>query len=315
MTTTSKTTVCPTCGHEMPVGAKFCLNCGKKLLDDPRLCPKCGHKIIQGMKFCQNCGTPISEMMEQVSEEQSICPSCGKPIVPGTKFCRYCGATISDDSGESETENDEIKVEKPTKEPTVEPMAEPTVEPTVEATAEPTAEPTVEPTVEATAEPTVEPTVEATVEATVEPMAEPTEEPTKEPQEVEQGKLTKNTMDGSQSNPLAEPNSLDSSAKIITQPQEIHRACGLPFKFLTGLLVLLFIESFFEKMSMLDRFIGGSGAIMFYAILCAIIGLIYPKWGYSFGKGKPSRLNTVVPFLGITILIGVILFIIKCIHG
>jgi subfamily B ATP-binding cassette protein MsbA len=109
MTTTSKTTVCPTCGHEMPVGAKFCLNCGKKLLDDPRLCPKCGHKIIQGMKFCQNCGTPISEMMEQVSEEQSICPSCGKPIVPGTKFCRYCGATISDDSGESETENDEIK--------------------------------------------------------------------------------------------------------------------------------------------------------------------------------------------------------------
>ena len=43
--------VCPSCGQSVPAGAKFCSNCGAKLV-----CPSCGQAIVPGAKFCSNCG-------------------------------------------------------------------------------------------------------------------------------------------------------------------------------------------------------------------------------------------------------------------
>ena len=43
--------VCPSCGQPVTSGAKFCSNCGAKLL-----CPNCGQPITPGAKFCSNCG-------------------------------------------------------------------------------------------------------------------------------------------------------------------------------------------------------------------------------------------------------------------
>ena len=49
---------CPTCQHENPTGAKFCMECGAKL---ENACPKCGTKLPAEAKFCMECGTKIGE--------------------------------------------------------------------------------------------------------------------------------------------------------------------------------------------------------------------------------------------------------------
>ena len=46
--------VCPSCGQSVPAGAKFCMNCGAKLV-----CPGCGNPIMPGAKFCPNCGNKL----------------------------------------------------------------------------------------------------------------------------------------------------------------------------------------------------------------------------------------------------------------
>ena len=46
--------VCPSCGQAVPAGAKFCMNCGAKLV-----CPNCGKPIIPGAKFCMDCGQQL----------------------------------------------------------------------------------------------------------------------------------------------------------------------------------------------------------------------------------------------------------------
>ncbi|MBQ9419620.1 MAG: zinc-ribbon domain-containing protein [Synergistaceae bacterium] len=38
----------------MIAGAKFCSNCGAKLV-----CPNCGNALIPGAKFCPNCGNKL----------------------------------------------------------------------------------------------------------------------------------------------------------------------------------------------------------------------------------------------------------------
>ncbi len=76
-------TACPACGHKNPAGAKFCLECGEKILQEVR-CPSCGAVIPKESKFCLECGARMV----------TSCANCGKPLVPGAKFCLECGAKI-----------------------------------------------------------------------------------------------------------------------------------------------------------------------------------------------------------------------------
>lgn len=48
--------VCTACGHALPEGAKFCLDCGAKQEPQGVFCPECGHQNPGGAKFCMNCG-------------------------------------------------------------------------------------------------------------------------------------------------------------------------------------------------------------------------------------------------------------------
>ncbi|MGH6626589.1 MAG: zinc-ribbon domain-containing protein, partial [Burkholderiaceae bacterium] len=48
---------CASCGFENPTGAKFCEECGAKLV---RACPACGHETSASAKFCSECGAPLS---------------------------------------------------------------------------------------------------------------------------------------------------------------------------------------------------------------------------------------------------------------
>ena len=47
---------CPRCQHEIPSGAKFCLECGEHLT---LTCAKCGTELPAGAKFCLECGQPL----------------------------------------------------------------------------------------------------------------------------------------------------------------------------------------------------------------------------------------------------------------
>lgn len=46
--------VCPSCHQPVTPGAKFCPNCGARLV-----CSKCGNALIPGAKFCPNCGQQV----------------------------------------------------------------------------------------------------------------------------------------------------------------------------------------------------------------------------------------------------------------
>ncbi len=46
------------------------------------VCPSCGQPVIAGAKFCMNCGAKL------------VCSNCGQPIIPGAKFCMNCGQQI-----------------------------------------------------------------------------------------------------------------------------------------------------------------------------------------------------------------------------
>lgn len=48
---------CPNCGGSIGLNAKFCSNCGSKLIT---VCPQCGASIKSTAKFCSSCGTKIS---------------------------------------------------------------------------------------------------------------------------------------------------------------------------------------------------------------------------------------------------------------
>ncbi|MGH2882879.1 MAG: zinc-ribbon domain-containing protein, partial [Solirubrobacteraceae bacterium] len=42
-------TVCPSCGTDNALGAKFCTECGSALATS---CPECGQPTVPGQKFC-----------------------------------------------------------------------------------------------------------------------------------------------------------------------------------------------------------------------------------------------------------------------
>ncbi|CAN7323247.1 AAA family ATPase [Cupriavidus necator] len=50
---------CASCGFENPAGAKFCEECGAKLV---RVCPACGQEASASARFCSECGAPLTPL-------------------------------------------------------------------------------------------------------------------------------------------------------------------------------------------------------------------------------------------------------------
>ncbi len=75
---------CEKCGATLPANAKFCLECGEKIVPaDMVVCPECGKTVAKG-KFCLECGHKF------ITE----CPKCDKELAAGAKFCLECGEKL-----------------------------------------------------------------------------------------------------------------------------------------------------------------------------------------------------------------------------
>ena len=74
---------CPKCNASMKRGAKFCPECGEKMIQLKGQCPNCGKELSAGAKFCPECGAKIGA---------KVCKECGHELKANQKFCPECGA-------------------------------------------------------------------------------------------------------------------------------------------------------------------------------------------------------------------------------
>jgi membrane protease subunit (stomatin/prohibitin family) len=68
---------CPNCKQDVPVGSKFCPNCGHNLEATVK-CPKCGTVMPADSKFCPNCGNQMGAAPAG-AEAQAAPPAEEKP--------------------------------------------------------------------------------------------------------------------------------------------------------------------------------------------------------------------------------------------
>ncbi len=92
---------CPNCHAQLNDSAKFCTNCGSKIIVAEKLPKKdvltkcaCGADLKPGAKFCTICGKKV-ELSAKNSEfiHENRC-SCGAELKAGSKFCTVCGKKV-----------------------------------------------------------------------------------------------------------------------------------------------------------------------------------------------------------------------------
>lgn len=81
-----ETVICPNCNAECKKSAKFCPECGNKLVQT-KICPNCNAECKKSAKFCPECGAKF-----EVKEKN--CPKCGASCKSNAKFCPECGEKI-----------------------------------------------------------------------------------------------------------------------------------------------------------------------------------------------------------------------------
>lgn len=76
-------TVCPKCGTELPMGSRFCTNCGAQIpQEEPpasykgmKRCPNCGNLIDKDARFCTNCGAQLQPASEASTQAAQSAPA------------------------------------------------------------------------------------------------------------------------------------------------------------------------------------------------------------------------------------------------
>lgn len=120
--------ICPSCGAENEVAAKFCMNCATKFTEETtesiteekeviasekenkedipmenneqRLCPECKKIIDMDAKECPECGYKLEQVLEEDSDKDKTdkksikCPECGEVLSKKEKVCHKCGYVI-----------------------------------------------------------------------------------------------------------------------------------------------------------------------------------------------------------------------------
>ena len=95
---------CPSCGHDNPVGQRFCGECGTPLAAP---CSSCGASNPPGQRFCGECGTPLgraSAAATRVAEEREP-PTTERRLV-SVLFADLVGFTTLSESRDPEEVRD-----------------------------------------------------------------------------------------------------------------------------------------------------------------------------------------------------------------
>ena len=108
-----KSIKCDYCNAELPLGLKFCTECGKPLKQNPNFeeedsnqknnCPNCNAKIASDLRFCTECGTEIG----QHSNNQKTCPHCHAKIASDLRFCTECGKPLKQNPNFEEVDSNQ----------------------------------------------------------------------------------------------------------------------------------------------------------------------------------------------------------------
>lgn len=75
---------CPKCGSKNEDTARFCSNCGEKLIYSTIECRNCKFENSANAKFCALCGAIL----------KNICPQCGYENQIDARFCSQCGKKL-----------------------------------------------------------------------------------------------------------------------------------------------------------------------------------------------------------------------------
>lgn len=91
---------CLRCGNQLKPNAKFCTNCGTKVitgtnstLNTPENTCECGAELKPGAKFCTTCGKKVQPVVESIVKKENTC-ECGAELKLGAKFCTKCGRSL-----------------------------------------------------------------------------------------------------------------------------------------------------------------------------------------------------------------------------
>ena len=60
---------CDKCGYENPNDAKYCINCGREIINK-NVCKHCGAQLANDAVFCTNCGARVNSNEQAVVEEK-----------------------------------------------------------------------------------------------------------------------------------------------------------------------------------------------------------------------------------------------------
>jgi len=91
----SETIVCAKCKSIVPNNAKFCLECGAKIIKKGMvICPNC-NEMVNEAKFCSECGFKLVK-------DKKVCKSCGCELSDNAKFCPECGTVVEEGSNNEE---------------------------------------------------------------------------------------------------------------------------------------------------------------------------------------------------------------------
>ena len=101
---------CENCGSELPNGALFCDNCGKKVEAKPKkFCGNCGAEMDADAAFCGECGASVSSTPD-AQINYVFCGNCGAKIPENSQTCPNCGYTQN-----AQTEKNEKSEKNPRK--------------------------------------------------------------------------------------------------------------------------------------------------------------------------------------------------------
>ena len=80
---------CPTCQHDNPANAAFCMNCGTRLT---QACSNCGTALPADARFCLSCGQPVAASTQaDESRHARLAAAAPAPLVDKMRAAHLTG--------------------------------------------------------------------------------------------------------------------------------------------------------------------------------------------------------------------------------